>query len=138
MRTELDGIWADIREAQVRRNALIFLHWVPSHKTREQAVAAGLRWWHVVANHAADEAAGRFGLSCLLDPGVCARAAEAAEAERLVHERLVAIDGEVMARQGRLSVRTRTPAPRATPEERAEKAKRLAASARRSVADLGL
>ena len=124
VRTELGGVWADIREAQVRRNVILVLRWVPSHKTSAQAAEMGLRWWRVVANHAVDEAAGRFGLCCQLDAGVCARAAEATERERLVQERLVAIDGEVMARQGALPARARAVGQRPTPEERVEKRKR--------------
>ena len=116
----LDGIRADFHEAQQRRSALVALHWVPSHKNGEQAVSMGLRWWHVVANQAADESAMEFGLTCQLDGGALRHAAEVEDIARLVQERLVAIDGEVMATQGKLTKLARVAAQRATAAERAK------------------
>ena len=123
MYTELDGLWADVHEAQERRNVDIVLQWVPSHKTREQATAMQLRWWHVVANQAADEAAAAFARTCQLPLGTLRRAAEVAELEKAVQERLVSIDILVIELQGKLPRKAKDERPvAATPEQRGAEA----------------
>ena len=113
-------MWADVHEPEQRHNAVLVLHGTPSHTKREQATAQRFRWWHVVANQAANEATSSFGMQRQLAAGTMRRAAEVGKLGRLAQERLVAIDLEVPACHGKLPRKSDDARPLVAPEQRAE------------------